>query len=478
MTDPATGADDRRIEYRDLKTLRADPRNPKAHAAEAIGASVSRFGFIEPIVVDERTGFIASGHGRVSTLTQMRMRGDAPPRGVRVTSKGAWQVPVVSWRSKSDAEAGAALIALNRTTELGGWVDESLLALLDEIERDEAVGFDDDALEDLRSSVGAARAARAKLSDPDDVPTMRKSARSRLGDVWQLGAHRVICGDATDPSVLDALMAGDRADVLWTDPPYGVSYVGKTGDALTIQNDGADDLRGLLEPAFSAARGALRPGAPFYVAAPPGPLQHIFESSLIAAGYDWRQILVWVKNALVLGRSDYHYRHESILYGFAPAPKGHGRLGRGGRHWHGDNRQTTVAAVDVPTAKTRRGNATLRELCKAIIDGLDEDIVVDPVELVEALFGGGMGSTVFEVDKPTASREHPTMKPTALIKAHLSNSARAGQLVLDLFGGSGSTLIACEALGMGARVVELDPLYVDVIVDRWEAVTGKKGRRA
>lgn len=185
-----------------------------------------------------------------------------------------------------------------------------------------------------------------------------------------------------------------------------------------------------------------------------------------------------MKNALALGRSDYHYRHEPILYGFAPAPKGHGRLGRGGKRWHGDNRATTVAAVDVPTAKSRRGTATLRELCQAIIDGLDEDIVVDPVELVEALLGGGAGSTVFEMDKPAASREHPTMKPTALIRAQLSNSARARDLVLDPFGGSGSTLIACESLGMAARLVELDPVYVDVIVDRWEAVTGKKAKRA
>ena len=477
MTDPATGADDRRIEYRDLKKLRADPRNPKAHSHEAIEASVSRFGFVEPIVVDERTGFIASGHGRVSTLTQMRMRGEAPPRGVRVTSKGAWQVPVVSWHSRSDAEAGAALIALNRVSELGGWVDDALLELLGEIERDEAVGFDDEAFEDLRSKVAAERARGAKLSDPDDVPALRPTPRSRLGDVWVCGAHRVICGDATDGAVLEALLAGEKADAMWTDPPYGVSYVGGTKDKLTIANDGAEGLEALLVPAFAAARDALRPGAPFYVAHADSE-RITFEQSLRAAGFDVRQNLVWVKNALVLGRSDYHYRHEPILYGFAPAPKGHGRLGRGGKRWHGDNRQTTVAAADVPTAKSRRGSATLRELCQAIIDGLDEDIVVDPVELVEALLGGGMGSTVFEIDKPAASREHPTMKPTALIKAHLGNSARAGQLVLDPFGGSGSTLVACEALGMGARLVELDPIYVDVIVDRWEAVTGKKAKRA
>ena len=186
---------------------------------------------------------------------------------------------------------------------------------------------------------------------------------------------------------------------------------------------------------------------------------------------------MWVKNTMVLGRSDYHYRHEPILYGFTPAGKGQGRLGRGGKRWYGSNAETTAIAAAVP-ARKKRDTATLAEVARAILEGTFDALEVDPVELVEALLGGGSGSTVFEVAKPSASREHPTMKPTGLIKAHLGNSARARDVVLDPFGGSGSTLIAADVLGMRARLIELDPIYVDAIVDRGEAVTGKKARRA
>lgn len=427
--------DERRIEYRPLRDLKADPRNPKAHAQDAIGSSVARFGFVEPIIVDERTGFIASGHGRVSTLTQMRMRGDAPPEGVHVSKKRGWMVPVVLWRSRNDAEAGAALIAFNRTGELGGWADEALLDLLHELE-DDALGFDADDLETLERSVAEAGiVAPAPDVDLDMAPPLRATARSKLGDVWVLGNHRVVCGDATDPGAYAALLQGEDADMMWTDPPYGVDYLKgldtpekarkakKRTDGLTIANDGSFDLPVLLAGTFIAALGSLRPGAPFYVAH--ADTERVtFELALRDAGYVVRQNLVWVKNSLALGRSDYHYRHEPILYGFTPG--GQGRLGRGGKRWYGNDKQTSV----------------------------------------------------FEFDKPGRSKEHPTMKPIALIEAHLRNSARAGHVILDPFGGSGSTLIAAQSLGMHARLIELDPIYVDVIVDRWERVTGGKARRA
>jgi DNA modification methylase len=468
---------ERSIEYVSLRKLRADPRNPKAHAGEAIEHSVGRFGFVEPIVVDERTGYIASGHGRVETLTRMRVDKKAAPKGVRVTSKGDWLVPVVKgWESASDAEAGAALIAFNRTTELGGWVDEALLDLLQEIEDADALGFDGETIADLEAAVAADAAGKAKRADVDDVPELRKVARSRPGDVWLLGDHRVLCGDATDPAAYAALLGSERPDVMWTDPPYGVEYVGKTKDALRIQNDGAGGLAALLTDAFAAAVPALRAGAPVYIAHADSE-RVTFEAAARAAGIDVRQNLVWVKNTLVLGRSDYHYRHEPILYGFTPAGKKQGRLGRGGSRWYGGNAETTTIAAAVPSRK-RRDTATLEEVARAILEGTFDALEVDPVELVEALLGGGAGSTVFEVAKPSASREHPTMKPTGLIKAHLGNSARARDLVLDPFGGSGSTLIAADVLGMRARLIELDPIYVDAIVDRWEAVTGKKAKRA
>lgn len=478
---------ERSIEYVSLRKLRADPRNPKAHAGEAIEHSVGRFGFVEPIVVDERTGFIASGHGRVETLTRMRVDKKAAPSGVRVTAKGDWLVPVVKgWASATDAEAGAALIAFNRTTELGGWVDEALLDLLQEIDDAEGLGFGEDALADLEAQVAAETAGKATRADVDDVPDLRPVARTRPGEVWILGEHRVICGDSTDAATYEALMRGERADVMWTDPPYGVEYVGgnrelsvkerKAKGGMTIQNDGLAGLPALLADSLPLAVAALRTGAPCYIAHADSE-RITFEQAARSAGIGIRQNLIWVKNVIAMGRADYHYRHEPILYGFTEAAAKQGRLGRGGKRWYGDHKQTTVIAAAVPSRKVR-DKATVLELAQAILDGSVELGEVDPVDLVEALLGGGSGSTVFEVAKPSASRLHPTMKPTGLIKAHLSNSARARDIVLDPFGGSGSTLIAADVLGMRARLIELDPIYVDAIVDRWEAVTGKKAKRA
>ena len=204
---------------------------------------------------------------------------------------------------------------------------------------------------------------------------------------------------------------------MWTDPPYGVDYVGKTKKALVIQNDTREDLPDLLSGAFRTAVAASRHGAPVYVAYAMREHQ-IFQDALESAGIIIRQHLVWVKNTMVLSHADYQYRHEPIIYGFTPG--GTGRLGRGGPRWCGDNRATTV----------------------------------------------------FEVDKPPANRDHPTMKPVELIDAMLANSLPTGGLVLDLFGGSGSTLIAAHHRRSRAVLVELDPRYADAICRRWQEHTG------
>ncbi|MGV9181822.1 DNA-methyltransferase [Arcanobacterium canis] len=210
---------------------------------------------------------------------------------------------------------------------------------------------------------------------------------------------------------------GALADCVWTDPPYGVSYVGKTKDALTIQNDGASDLDGLLDDAFATVVNITKAGAPVYIAhADTARVE--FETAMRGSGIEFRENLIWEKNTIVLGHSDYHYKHEPILYGFTPG--GEGRLGRGGDRWYGDNAQ----------------------------------------------------STVFVFDKPARNKVHPTMKPVALIQAMLRNSCPPGGLVADVFGGSGSTLIAAVDLGMRAFLVELDPHYADVIARRYEEHTG------
>lgn len=291
--------------------------------------------------------------------------------------------------------------------------------------------------------------------DADLVPEKPVKPKTKLGDVWELGPHRLVCGDATDPRVLEELLGSERPHLMWTDPPYGVDYVGKTKDAMTIEGDNKGGLRQLLAGAFTAAAEVLRPGAPVYVAH--ADTERItFEQELRAAGFLVRQNLIWVKNTMVLGHSDYHYRHEPVLeasqpgepepeestpesdnvvpifsegqgpkqhtpviYGFAGG--GSGRLGRGGPNWWGPNSATTV----------------------------------------------------FEFPKPAASRDHPTMKPTALITAHLANSLRKGRgIILDPFAGSGSTMMAADAHGSTARLVELDPAYCDVIAARWQHHSG------
>jgi site-specific DNA-methyltransferase (adenine-specific) len=252
------------------------------------------------------------------------------------------------------------------------------------------------------------------LTDPDEVPDAPKEPRTKLGDIYALGEHRLICGDSTDAGAWDRLMAGDVGDMVWTDPPYGVAYVGKTKDALTIENDALDEagLAQLLGASLGLAWANSRAGASWYVAAPARPLHQVFGQVLLDLEV-WRQTLVWVKDVFVLGRSDYHYRHEPIFYGWK----------QGAAHYFVDDRTQ---------------------------------------------------DTIWEIPRPKRSAEHPTMKPVALVERAIRNSSKAGEIVLEPFGGSGTTLLAAEATKRRCRCIELDPRYCDVIVDRWEAFSGKR----
>jgi len=227
------------------------------------------------------------------------------------------------------------------------------------------------------------------------------------GDRWHLGDHRVLCADATETRVAEP----ESVDVMWTDPPFGVSYTGGTRKALTMQGDDASGIAELLQKAFARADTQLKPGARIYVAHPVGPLSISFGQEFMRAGWHLHQTLIWVKDSIVLGRSDYHYRHEPVLYGYKPGQR---RTGRGARGWYGDNRQASV----------------------------------------------------FEIPRPKASLAHPTIKPVRLVEAHLVNSSQPGDLVLDPFLGSGTTLIACEKLGRRCCGADIDPRYVDVAVRR------------
>jgi DNA modification methylase len=256
-------------------------------------------------------------------------------------------------------------------------------------------------------------------ADPDDAPPLDVGPPVSVeGGVYELGSHRLACGDARDPSVLSALFAGEQAACLWTDPPYGVHYVGKTKRKLRIRNDDGD-AGTFLAGALEAVSEHLVGSAPFYVCAPGGPMGTTFRIGLDNAGWRLHQTLVWVKQAIVLGRLDHQPQHEEILYGWTP---GAGRPGRGrhaGSRWQGANNV----------------------------------------------------SSVFFCNRPVRSDVHPTMKPVALIAAQLVNSTGRGNLVVDLFAGSGSTLIACEQTGRRAFCVELDPAYCDVIRRRYREYT-------
>lgn len=354
------------------------------------------------------------GTAALEQLRAAQAGGGSAPDGVTVGPDGGWQVPVLrGWRSVDDTHAAAYLAASNRLVELGGWDEAELGALLADVTAVDAAlaeiaGFDAGELSRLLAVAQGKPEAR---TDPDDAPGVPAVPVTRPGDVWLLGPHRVVCGDSTDPAVLAAVMAGGLAECVWTDPPYGVDYVGKTADALTIRSDGADGLEDLLRAAFKAAFDSCRPGAAWYVACADKAGSFLpFLTTLTELGV-YRHQLLWVKDRFVLGRGDYHFRHEPVLYGWRPDGSHH-----------------------------------------AVVDRTQD--------------------TVWEIPRPARSSEHPTMKPVDLITRALTNSTRHGATVLDPFGGSGSTLIACHTTGRTARLVELDPAYVDVICHRYQTHTG------
>lgn len=378
------------------------PGNPRRGDVEAVKRSLEAFGQRKPIVARRSDSVVIAGN---HTLQAAQALG--------------WSEIAVVWVDDDDTTSKAFALADNRTAELGDYDDAALAELIGQVGSVDpdlliASGWNSQSVQELIQALEPD--TLPMTGDVDEVPEQITSI-SVVGDVWTLGPHRVVCGDSTSPSDLNKLLKDDLADIVWTDPPYGVDYVGKTKDALTIKNDGASDSASLLDGAFASIIAGAKPGAPVYVAAPSGPSGNPFAVKLLDLGI-FRQRLVWVKDILVLGHSDYHYRHEDIYFGYTP--NGKGRRGRGGGGWYGDNSQTTV----------------------------------------------------LEFSKPRRNAEHPTMKPIELIVYCLSNSSKPKDKVLDLFGGSGSTLIAAHQTNRVAYLMELDPKYVDVICARFQKVTG------
>jgi DNA modification methylase len=423
-------------QVRPVSALKPYEKNARTHSAEQVEQltrSIREFGFTNPLLVDE-TDRIIAGHGRLQAALALGMS----------------EVPVITLTGLSEPQRRALILADNKIALNSGW---DLKLLTEELAELKLEGYDLTLTGFSLEEIDGMTPVLVDEKDPDDAPDLPKEPKTKPGDVYVLGPHRLVCGDSTSMENIDRLMQGALADVCWTDPPYNVAYETKAGK---IANDDLDDkeFRDFLAGAYGCAFASLKPGAAIYVAhADTEGLN--FRATFRAAGFKLSGCLIWRKDSLVLGRSDYQWQHEPILYGWKP----------GSRHrWYGGRKLTTMIDLNQDRMPFKR-----REDGKYEIRIGDAVMVIDGSATIEELV-----PSVINEPKPKRSDGHPTMKPVALIERMLRNSARPGDIVLDLFGGSGSTLMAAERLGMCARLSELDPGYCDVIVARWEAYTGRK----
>lgn len=398
------------IEYLPVDQLTPYEHNARKHQDKdlaAIVSSIKAFGFDDPIGVWGGHNVIVEGHGRLMAAKKLGME----------------KVPVIHLDHLTDEQRRAYALAHNRTAELSEW-DEVVKNL-------ELEGIKDIDMSLFGFGTGDDYTV---VEDNYDKPAPEEP-NSKPGDLYQLGRHRLYCGDATLIGDVQRLTDGALVDMLLTDPPYNVDYHGGTG--LTIENDNMPDadFRRFLADSFSNAKMVMKPGAAFHIwhADTEG---YNFRGACRDAGFMVRQCLIWEKNSLVLGRQDFQWKHEPCLYGENPPPQfaqeeyltedNHVALygwRDGGRHYFFKNRRQT---------------------------------------------------TILKFDRPTKSKEHPTMKPVLLFNYQMECNTRPGESVLDLFAGSGTTIIAAEQNGRTAYCLEKDPKYVDVIIDRWEEFTGQR----
>lgn len=358
--------------------------NPRLNdgAVDAVASSIKNFGFKVPIVIDSDNE-IVTGHTRLKAAKKL----------------GLEEVPCIVADDLTPEQVKAFRIADNKTSEFAEWDLELLEIELEGLD-DIFTGFDIDELGELFND-------DTEITEDDFDEEPPEDPISKRGDIWLLGRHRLLCGDSTNQEDVATLMDGNKADMLITDPPYNVSYTGGTKDALKIQNDtmNNDDFRQFLVDAFAAADEVMKPGAVFYIwhADSEG---YNFRGACFDIGWQVRQCLIWNKNSMVMGRQDYHWKHEPCLYGWKD---GAGHL------WNADRKQTTV----------------------------------------------------LDFQRPHRNGEHPTMKPVGLFDYQIQNNTKGQDIVLDLFMGSGTTIMACEQNGRIAYGMELDERYMDVIVNRY-----------
>lgn len=402
--------------------LLANPANWRVHPRaqrDALLGHLREVGWVQRTIVNETTGHIIDGHLRVQLAID----------------EGIAQVPVI-YVELTEQEELVALASMDSITALATTDQDAINKLLLQ------VSVSDDRLLSHLNNLSRPTDASDKSGkgDPDRIPAARPEATTQKGDIWILGEHRLICGDSTEDETVGHLFDGQLADMVWTDPPYNVDYEGSDGQK--IANDKMQDshFRAFLTRMFELASAYSREGAPIYIAhADSQGLQ--FREAMIEGGWAMKQCLVWVKNSMVLGRQDYQWQHEPILYGWKP----------GAAHtWFGEFNKKTVID-DEPDIRTMDKEALLAE-CKRLRNSLNASIIRE--------------------EKPSRNDQHPTMKPTRLIIHMLKNSSRDSAIVYDPCGGSGSTMIAAQQTSRKALLAEIDPVYCDVIVRRYQEFTG------
>jgi hypothetical protein len=412
-----------RVEYVPVRQVARWDRNPKRHDLEGLKEAFRRYGFRDAPIFDASLEALAAGNGRATALLEMEEAGEDPPRGIALTKSkkksesGWWCMPVQMGVDASNrAQAEAFAIDHNNLTVGGSaltplevaslWNEEDYIALGRELQ-DDLVTLTPEMVEQLEMALEMPHPIEPEPNGPqvERSEELRQEWGVEEGQVWIAGPHLLACWDATDEAIWSGLVGHRDLDWCWTDPPYGVNYVGRTEDALEMDHDDAAGALEVTEKVFGLLDRWLRPGGVLYVAHPSGPLSVEFGRLFKEQGWLYHQTLTWVKNVMVMGHSDYHYQHEPIIYGWKP----------GAAHtWNGGRDKVT---------------------------------------------------TLF-YDRPSRSTWHPTMKPLELIEHCLFNSSKSDSLGIDPFMGSGSTIVAAHVLGRRAIGIDADPRYVAVTLQR------------
>lgn len=409
-----------------LNEINPYPGNPRKNtqAVDAVAASIKEFGFKNPIIVDIN-GEIIAGHTRYLAAQKL----------------GLEEVPCIYADDLSPEQVRAFRLADNKTAELSEWDMELLESELQEITNIDMAEFGFDEDEDFKDLTEEVEDDEFEIKPP-------QKPKAQKGDLFILGSHVLMCGDSTDENDVAKLMDGNEADLVVTDPPYNIAV--KNSKGMTIENDDMkrDDFLMFLKKAFKTMSESLKNGGAFYIWHS-SKEQMAFEEALLDNGLHVRQQLIWNKNTFILGRQDYHWKHEPCMYGWKD----------GAAHYFCNDRTQSTVMEEQCVEFEKMKKADLVQLCKRLFNQ-EQDF-----------------TTVLDAPEPARDDLHPTMKPMKLIAKLIQNSSKEKECVLDLFGGSGTTLIVCEQMKRSCRMMEYDPKFVDVIVKRWEEFTGKKAEK-